>query len=266
VMRGVNSGDLAAALFTALATRLASGHCSLRPSEDTEVLTERSRILFNLRNKSWTSCHRQISYSNVDSDHGGLAVCGGNFALEFNGERDKPTVRSSRDGGGTDASSALFNTTSELSRGFVGSDLAESRQRNVVSVRLYPNCARGEAAGVRCATPFLEAGKPDPRTLSSSVRTVPITLECSGETIQTGRIGFLGVLLPPRCYVRLCEIPLSTQPWQCPWNIHLVAGLAGVHAILDERQPQLKANLVAPQCDANALCCFGVGSRANRYA
>jgi hypothetical protein len=157
---GVNSGDLAAALFTALATRLASGHCSLRPSEDTEVLTERSRILFNLRNKSWTSCHRQISYSNVDSDNGGLAVCGGNFALEFNGERDKPTVRSSRDGGGTDASSALFNTTSELSRGFVGSDLAESRQRNVVSVRLYPNCARGEAAGVGARPRFLKRGNP----------------------------------------------------------------------------------------------------------
>ena len=180
---GVNSGDLAAALFMALATRLASAHCSLRPSEDTEILTERSRILLNLRNKSWTSCHRQIPYSNVDSDNGGLAVCGGNLALEFNGERDKPTVRSSRDRGGTDASSVLLNTTSELSCGFVGSDLAESRQRNVVPVRLYPNCARGEAAGVRCATSFLEARKPDPRTLSSPVRTVPIILECSGETI-----------------------------------------------------------------------------------
>jgi hypothetical protein len=58
---GVNSGDPAAALFPALASRLASGYCSLRPSEDTEVMTERSRILFNVRNKSWTSRHRQIT-------------------------------------------------------------------------------------------------------------------------------------------------------------------------------------------------------------
>jgi hypothetical protein len=112
---GVNSGDLAAAFLTALATCFASAKRSLRPSEGTEVLSECSRILLHMCNKSRTSRHRQVSYSDIDSDNGGLTVCGRNCALDFNRERDKPALRSSRDGGGTDASSVLLNTTSELS-------------------------------------------------------------------------------------------------------------------------------------------------------
>jgi hypothetical protein len=112
---GVNSGDLAAALFTALASRLAPAKRSLRPSEGTEVVSKRSRVLLHVCNKSRTSRHRQISYSDIDSDNGGPVVCGRNRALNFNRERDKPALRSSRDGGGTDASSASLNTTSKFS-------------------------------------------------------------------------------------------------------------------------------------------------------
>ena len=180
---GVNPSDPAAALLTALATRLPSGYRSLRPSEDTKVVTERSRILFNVSNESWTSRHRQIADPNVDSNDGGPAVCGRNFALDFNRERDKPPLRSSRDGGRTDTSTALLNTTSKLSRGFVGSELAESRQRNVVPVPLHSNCSRSEPAGIWYAATFLEVRKPDARALSSSIRTIPIILECSREII-----------------------------------------------------------------------------------
>jgi hypothetical protein len=176
---GVNTVDSATALLASLTPYFPAAERSLRPSEDTEVLPERSRIAFELCNHARASCDRQVPYSDINADHRRPTVCGRNRALDFYGEGNEPTLRSSRDGSRKDAGSSLLNTTSELPSGLVGSDLAEPGKGDVMPVRLHPDCAGGEPTGVPRSTPFLELRKSDSRALASSAGTVPIVLECS---------------------------------------------------------------------------------------
>jgi hypothetical protein len=113
---GMYSSDPAATLLSALASHLAAAELSLRPSKGMKVSPERSWVLLETDDEPWAGRHCQVPYSNVDSDYRVFSVRGGNRASHFHRERNKPALRSPRDGGGPYSGGTSLNTAGKLSR------------------------------------------------------------------------------------------------------------------------------------------------------
>jgi hypothetical protein len=90
----------------------------------------------------------KITDADVYADHGRLAVVGRNLPFHLDGEGNKPAVGSAADGGGQNTGSSLLHSPGELASGLVSLQLAEPRERNVVTIRLDPDRVSSESAGV----------------------------------------------------------------------------------------------------------------------
>src|SRR4029453_8182352 len=83
---------------------------------------------------------------------------------------------------------------------------------------------------------FLNCGKPIRRPLRRPLLRVAPVPQRSGQPIQAGGVGLLGVLRPPRGNLVLRPVPFPPQLGQGPWHRHLRVGSVLVEVGLDQRQ------------------------------
>jgi hypothetical protein len=116
----------------------------------------------------------------------------------------------------------------------VGLEDTDPGKLDVLAISQHLDRARGEPAGIAGAPFLLEAWEAHSVTLAAAVSRVAPVLQRSGQPVQAGGVGLLGVLGPPRCNLVLGPVPLPTQLGKRPRHSDARIGLVLVQADLDQ--------------------------------
>ena len=178
----------------------------------------------------------QVTDADIHSNRGRLPVGGRDLTFNLGGEGHEPAVGRSGDGGGQNPGGALLQAAGELASRLVGLEDADTGKLDMLAVRQHLDRAGGEAAGVPTAALLLELWEADRAALAVTAPGVAPVPQSSGQSIQAGGVGLLGVLGPPWGDFVLRPVPFPPQLRQRPWHLHPRVGSMLVEVGLDQRQ------------------------------
>src|SRR5919201_2894756 len=174
--------------------------------------------------------------ADVDSDYAGPTVAGRDGPLHLDGERHKPPIGSTADGGGQDAGTALLQPPRQLSRRLVGLEDANAGKLDVLAVRQHLDLPGGEPAGDPRVALVLPAWETHRAALAAAASRVAPVPKRPRERVQAAVVGLLGVLGPPGRHLTLGAVPFPPQLPKRPRHLHVLSGGALIQPSLDQLQ------------------------------